>query len=148
MAASNCARSTMHGESWRSGSLRTAHPSRGFTLLEVLIAILLLALALSALVRLAGLEARASAHLRDRTLAQWVASNALAETRLREPFPAIGRREGEATMGSRRWRWRIDVQGTDEASIRRMEARVFDADAPDREDAPAASELIGFAVQR
>ena len=138
----------MRAEPGRSGCTRTVVAARGFTLLEVLIAILLLALALTALVRLAGLEARASAHLRERTLAQWVASNALAETRLREPFPAIGRREGETALGSRRWRWQIDVQGTDEASIRRMEARVFDADTPDEEDAPAASELIGFAVQR
>ena len=127
-----------------------ASAARGFTLLEVLIAILFLGLALSALVRLAGLEARASAQLRERTLAQWVASNALAETRLKEPFPAIGRREGEATLGSRRWRWRIDVQATDESAIRRLQVRVFDFDAEtsDRDDVAAAAELSGFATQR
>ena len=67
--------------------------------------LLLLSLALTALVRLAGLEARASVQLRDATLAHWVASNALAETRLRTPFPAVGRSSGEATLGARRWRW-------------------------------------------
>lgn len=121
--------------------------SRGFTLLEVLIALLLLGLALAALVRLAGLEARAAAQLRERTLAQWVASNALAETRLSDPFPGIGRREGEATLGARRWRWRLEVQSTDEESIRRMDVRVFAAEA-DRDEDAAAAELTGFATLR
>ena len=140
----------MRIESRRRIGATRARAARGFTLLEVLIAILFLGLALSALVRLAGLEARASAQLRERTLAQWVASNALAETRLKEPFPAIGRREGEATLGSRRWRWRIDVQATDESAIRRLQVRVFDFDAEtsDRDDVAAAAELSGFATQR
>lgn len=128
-----------------------ASVQRGFTLLEVLVAVLLLGLALTALVRLAGLEARATAQLRESTFAQWVAANALAETRLREPFPAAGRREGEATLAGRRWRWRIDVVPTDQISIMRMDARVFDA-APDAArdadgDPAALATLTGFAVQ-
>jgi general secretion pathway protein I len=124
---------------------------RGFTLLEVLVAVLLLGLALSALVRLAGLEARATAQLRDATFAQWVAANALAETRLREPFPPPGRRAGEAQMAGRRWRWQLDVQPTDVESIHRLDVRVFAAPlagAPrdGGDDDPVAS-LTGFAVR-
>ena len=63
----------------------------GFTLLEVLVALLLLALAMVALVRAAGLEARALSQLQDATVAQWVASNVLAETRLTGRPPAQGR---------------------------------------------------------
>ena len=122
----------------------------GFTLLEVLVAVALLGLALTALVRLAGLEARATAQLREATFAQWVAANALAETRLREPFPAPGRREGETRMAGQRWRWRIDVQATEDNSIERLEVQVFgtrgDGDEFD-EDAAVAS-MTGFAVRR
>lgn len=121
---------------------------RGFTLLEVLIAIMLLALALTALVRLAGLEARASSHLRDATLAQWVAANALAETRLRTRFPGIGRSDGEATLGGQRWRWQMDVNATDEATIRRLDVQVFVASDVVREDAASVASLSGFAAQR
>lgn len=120
----------------------------GFTLLEVLIAIMLLALALTALVRLAGLEARASAHLRDATLAQWVAANALAETRLRTAFPGIGRSDGEATLGGQRWRWQLDVNATDEATIRRLDVQVFVAGDEVGEDAASIASLSGFAAQR
>lgn len=125
---------------------------RGFTLLEVLVALLLLSLALTALVRLAGLEARASAQLRDTTLAHWVAANALAETRLRTPFPAPGRSSGEETLGARRWRWQLDVQATDDASIRRLDVQVFalgdDASAFAGDESGAAASLTGFAAQR
>jgi general secretion pathway protein I len=125
-------------------------PPRGFTLLEVLVAIVLLSLALTALVRLAGLEANATAHLRDSTLAQWVAANALAEARLREGFPALGSRNGEARMGGRRWQWRMQVQATDDASIRRLEVQVFAlVDGRDglSDDAPSVASLTGFAAQ-
>jgi general secretion pathway protein I len=125
----------------------TPRAIRGFTLLEVLVAILLLSLALTAVVRLAGREARATAHLRDTTFAQWVAANALAETRLADAFPAVGRREGETLLGNRRWRWQLDVQGTDEPSIRRLEVQVFLADETSDAAAPVAG-LTGFAAQR
>jgi general secretion pathway protein I len=124
-------------------------PYRGFTLLEVLIAVALLGLALTALVRLAGLEARATAQLREATFAQWVAANALAETRLQDPFPAPGRREGESRMAGRRWRWRIEVQPTDVDAIHRLEVQVFGArDERAEFDEAAAANMTGFAVRR
>jgi general secretion pathway protein I len=136
----------------RTPAAGASRAARGFTLLEVLVAVLLLGLALTALVKLAGLEARATAQLRDGTFAQWVAANALAETRLGEPFPAPGRREGESVLASRRWRWQLDVATTDVESIHRMDVSVFDAERRargegDDEDVPVAT-LTGFAVRR
>lgn len=116
---------------------------RGFTLLEVLIALLLAALALAALVRAAGDQARALGIQREATLAQWVAANVIAETRL-SGTPAPGaRRDGEARMGGMRWRWRLEVAATDAPDIRRLDVQVFAADA----QTPAAS-LSGFAGAR
>lgn len=117
---------------------------RGFTLLEVLVALLLLSLALAALVRLAGLDARASAQLRDATMAQWVAANVLAETRLRTPLPAIGTSNGEATLGGQRWRWTLVVNATDEPGIRRLDVDVVAVDAV-RDTGGVAARLTGFA---
>ena len=118
--------------------------ARGFTLLEVLVALLLLSLALAALVRLAGLDARASAQLRESTMAQWVAANVLAETRLRQPLPAIGTSNGETTLGGQRWRWTLVVNATDEAGIRRLDVDVVAVDAIRDKDGVAAH-LTGFA---
>jgi general secretion pathway protein I len=122
----------------------------GFTLLEVLIALLLLSLALTALIRLSGLEARATTHLRDTTFAQWVAANAIAEARLRANLVAGTRREGETTLGQRVWRWQLDTQSTEEPSVLRLEARVFAVDrgTASLDDESPVTSLTGFAVQR
>jgi len=64
--------------------------SCGFTLLEVLIALLVLALALLALMRTAAVQVDNFAALRERTLAGWLAQDLLTETRLGNPFPPVG----------------------------------------------------------
>ncbi len=119
----------------------------GFTLLEVLVALLVLAIALVALVRTAALEARALAQVRDATLAQWVAANVLAEVRLSEARPAPGRRRGDAEMGGRRWRWVLDVATTEEPSIQRLDVAVFVDDAAAEARDEAQARLTGFAWQ-
>lgn len=96
----------------------------GFTLLEVLIALLILSLILVALIRAAGLQAQALAHHRDSTLAQWVAANVAAELRS-EGAPSIGRQQGESRMGAQRWRWQAETSDTDVERVRRIEITVF-----------------------
>lgn len=114
---------------------------RGFTLLEVLVALLLLSLAMVALVRAAGLEARALAQQQDATVAQWVASNVLAETRLSGRPPAQGQAEGEVEMAGRVWRWQLEARATDEPGLVRLDVRVYDgAQGGDG----TASALTGF----
>ncbi|MCB1555103.1 MAG: type II secretion system minor pseudopilin GspI [Xanthomonadales bacterium] len=113
----------------------------GFTLLEVLVALLLLALAMVALVRAAGLEARALSQLQDATVAQWVASNVLAETRLTGRPPAQGRAEGQVDMAGRSWRWQLDAKATDEPGLVRLDVRVYDRAVS---DGSTASSLTGF----
>ena len=117
---------------------------RGFTLLEVLVALAVVALALVALVRATGLSANALARERDVTLATWVASNVVTDVRLAERNPEPGRREGSMRMGTRDWYWRLEVQGTDDPAIRRLEVGVFEDAARTR---PVAS-LTGFAGAR
>jgi general secretion pathway protein I len=118
--------------------------SRGFTLLEVLVALLLLSLALVALVRTTSLEARALAQLQESTYAQWVAANAIAELRLDTSTPTIGERDGSAEMAGRRWRWRMLISGTDEPRILRVDVTVAAEAAGTREDGLPVASLSGF----
>lgn len=92
-------------------------------------ALAVLALALGALVRTASLEARSLSDERNRTLAQWVAVNALAEARLSGPLPTSGRRSGEVSMGGQRWRWQLDIAMATDEGIRRLDVGVRAADA-------------------
>lgn len=111
----------------------------GFTLLEVLIALVVVSLALLALTRTAGGQINAFDSLRERTVAGWVAANVLSETRLTTPFPPTGVRDGRTRFANRDWRWRLEVKATEDRDMRRMDVLVFLDDAQE----PSAS-LSGF----
>jgi general secretion pathway protein I len=119
---------------------------RGFTLLEVLIALAVVALALTALVRVAGQQADALGRERDLTLATWLATDVVTEAKLREAFPATGRRTGRGEQGGQPWRWELVVSGTDQPGVRRLEVKVFPE--PSAPDAPSVVTLTGFAGQQ
>lgn len=119
----------------------------GFTLLEVLIALLILSLALVALIRAAGLQAQALTHHRDSTLAQWVASNVATELRA-QGAPPVGRQQGEMRMGPQRWRWQAETSDTDVERVRRMEITVFavEGDSLAGSEADPVARLTAFAT--
>ena len=121
--------------------------SRGFTLLEVMVALAILAIALAASVRSVGEQARARDLLRDDSYARWVAANLIAETRISEGFPLPGTREGQSRMADRIWRWRLIVSETPEGDMRRLDAEVYDGDEPIDARSPRVR-LSGFASGR
>lgn len=97
---------------------------RAFTLLEVLIALAVLAIAMAALIKGGAENARAAAYLRDKTLAQWVAMNVIAEQRLSDTWPDKGKVRGDEEMGGHEWYWESTVEETFNEDIRRMEVAV------------------------
>lgn len=107
---------------------RTERRAGGFTLLEVLIALVVLGVSLTALIHAAGVSVRDFAGMRERTLAGWVAANVISETRVKETAPEPGRRDGHMTLGGRDWQWRLDIASTDLEGISRLDVQVF-ADA-------------------
>ncbi len=82
---------------------------RGFTLIEVMVALVIVALGMSALLETLGSAADTAIWLRDKTLAQWIAFNQLDMTRLSGPLPMDGTTNGELDYAGRHWRWRQQV---------------------------------------
>ena len=78
----------------------------GFTLVEVLVSLAILAIICGALIQTAGANASNAARLRDRAVAEWVASNRLAELQLSLSFPEVGSRTGEDEMLGTQWFWK------------------------------------------
>ncbi len=82
---------------------------RGFTLLEVLIALAIVALSVGALLGTVTSSASSIAYLKDKTLAEWVALNRLTEIRIAKIMPDPGKRTGSAEMAGMRWQWEEEV---------------------------------------
>ena len=88
---------------------------------------------------------RQAAHLRERSIATWVAHNQMTEVELAPPWPATGGRNGEVEMAGVKWRWRLDVKSTDDPDLRRLDMTVYPPGSEDESpDAPTSARLSGF----
>ena len=115
---------------------------RGFTLLESLVALAILAIALSAVLRVAGAETRHTEDLRIRLLADWVAQNRLALHTAQGDWLAVGTQKGEDTQAGIVLQWREEITVTPNPAFRRIEVSVFTAEDPDH----VLRKLTGFLV--
>lgn len=111
---------------------------RAFTLVEVLVALTLLAVALAAGMRALAQAADGAGTLKARTLALWVAQNRLAQLQL-EPA-AAGSARGEAVQAGARFVWEVRAGATPNPAFRRLDITVAAADAPDY----ALAQLTGY----
>jgi general secretion pathway protein I len=89
--------------------MKRSPKARGFTLLEVLIALAIVAMSAGALLGTITSSASNVIYLKDKTLAEWVAMNRLTEIRIARQFPSPGKRTGSAEMGGQRWQWEEEV---------------------------------------
>ncbi|MGD8379316.1 MAG: type II secretion system minor pseudopilin GspI [Gammaproteobacteria bacterium] len=120
---------------------RLRSEAAGFTLLEVLIALAVLAIGLLAVLGSAGQTTVVASQSRDRMLAHWVAMNRLADIRLQPGWPDIADSNGNVEMADRRWHWQARVIKTQDDDLRRIEVDVRLADAPDTD---ILDSVVGF----
>jgi general secretion pathway protein I len=105
----------------RSAEPRSFRGASGFTLVEILVALAVVAVALAAGMRAVAQSADAATLLKQRTLALWVAQNRLASAQLEAPWPAVGGRNGQAAQAGAAFVWRESVSGTPNPAFRRIE---------------------------
>ena len=116
---------------------------RGFTLIEVLVALAIVAVALLAAVRAAGAMSQANAELRLRLLAQLAADNRIAELRAAGAFPPLGTRTAPCPQGTARLECVEEVKSTPNPLFRRVEVRVYGTERDH-----VLAELIGILPRR
>jgi general secretion pathway protein I len=97
---------------------------RGFTLVEVLVALVIVALGAAAVLTALRTAADSAQRQRERMLAGQVAMNRIVETRLEPEWPATGAREGSVEMGGRRWQWRQEIGRTPFEGVVQITVRV------------------------
>jgi general secretion pathway protein I len=109
--------------------LNGARLSRGFTLVEVLVALVVVALGLTALMVAVNGTARTSGSLRDKSLAQWIALNRLSEVRLNVVKFGKNTDTGELDFSNRKWHYDTRYFDTSIQSMKRVVVRVYLGDA-------------------
>jgi general secretion pathway protein I len=116
--------------------------SSGFTLLEVLVALAIVALGLMAVFGQVSQSVTVAIRLRDKTFADWIAMDQITQLRLGGDFPAVGTRTEDVDMANTKWRCTVKVSATDVADLRRADVSVAFADNPDRPVVSVASFLV------
>jgi general secretion pathway protein I len=125
----------------------TRLPSRGFTLVEVLVALMVVAIGLAALMTAVSGTARTSGYLRDKTLAQWIALNRLTEVRLTVNKLGQNTDTGQLDFANRTWHYDTRYFDTSIPSMKRVVVRVWLGDAKTKSNPVAESySFMGSAV--
>ncbi|MDX1634564.1 MAG: type II secretion system minor pseudopilin GspI [Marinobacter sp.] len=117
---------------------------QGFTLIEVMVALLVFGLIATAASEVGSQYINTYERVRDKTLATWIAENRMAELRLAEAFPGIDETTRELEYGTYRWQVTTEIKATEEASIRRVDIHVGRFAGEGAEDPPPLHTLSGF----
>lgn len=119
---------------------------RGFTLIEVLAALVIVALGMLGVIEAVTQTARNGTYLRDKTLAHWIALNLITEQRLQPNPPEVAKSSDEVEFAGQRWRWTMVVTQTQVDSLRRMDVSVRRADAPEDSSLTTLTGFYGAAI--
>ncbi len=116
---------------------------KGFTLLEVMVALLVLAVALGGTLKVVENAASNSSRLSDKTFANWVAMNKLEELRIMKEWPRVGSEAtGSNEMAGRNWDWVQKTIKTEDDNLKRIEISVW-AEKTKKNNDPFVT-LVGF----
>jgi general secretion pathway protein I len=103
--------------------------SAGFTLLEVMVALGIAALSLTAVTAAMSQMVDAASSMRERTYASWIAQNKIAEMRLSNVVPDVSEDSGEVEFAGLEWTWRSTVSETGVENLFRVDVAVSFVDS-------------------
>ncbi len=125
--------------------------ARGFTLIEVLVALAIVVVGIGALLSTLSSAAETTAYLRDKSFAEWVGFNQIAATRLALQSPANGTTTGDVeNFAGHKWHWQQEITDLQLPGLRRIDVKVVmvpdGADAPKDSWTATVSSILGAAI--
>jgi len=116
---------------------------RGMTLIEVMVALVIVAIALSAAIRSVNAGVSNTDYLKQKSFAHWVVMNEIAEQQVRE-YDGATNKWSEVELAGQTWHIYTKVITTEAASILRVETKVY----KQRDDDSALASMVSFVGQR
>lgn len=104
--------------------LLNLNKQKAFTLVEVMVALAVIALGLAAVIKTVTSTTNNTIYLRDKTLAYWVAQNQISEIEVSTATPKNGFTDGQETLAGLTWHWTRKVEGTEDPDTSRVEVTV------------------------
>lgn len=102
-----------------------------------------LAIALASIIKVSASQSLNTEHLRDKTMAHWIAMNKIAQLQLTQEWPSAGKKSGAEEMGFHEWYWQSIVSDTPDSRVKRLQINVF----RNRDDDSPVTQLSSFLSQ-
>lgn len=112
----------------------------GFTLIEVLVALTIIAISLGTIISTSGNQAHQTTYLKQKTLAHWVAMNEMNLLQMQKEWPSVGEEKGSSEMANVEWFWQRTVKKTQDDDALQIEFQIFS----DKKRTQSLTRLIGF----
>ena len=108
------------------------HTTRGFTLLEVMVALLIISTSLVYVAGSIGQAVDTANTMRERTYASWIAQNRITELRLAGVIPEPGESSGEVDYANMSWAWTAEIEETGIENLFKVDVTVTYAGSDER----------------
>ena len=105
-------------------NFKSRKPQAGFTLIEVMVALAIVALSLSAVVASVSQMVQAASAIQERTYASWIAQNKISEIRLSNVTPEVSETDDQVTFASVEWALRTKISETGVENLYRVDVAV------------------------
>ena len=101
--------------------------TKGFTLIEVMVALAIIAIALASLIKASGSHTHSASYLKSKTFAHYVAMNEVAKIQIEKTWPELGTKKGASELAGIQWYWTREIEKTADESgnIRGLKFTVF-----------------------
>ena len=113
------------------GNRRVNTRPAGFTLLEAMIALAIVALGMMAVNTQLNRYVMSTVYIEQKTLASWIAANVLTNFSVAPQWPPLGPTEDDVEFAQRQWIWRAEVSATPVDNLRRVDVAIFLDDDPE-----------------